>query len=68
MIRLSKMKMDRPLAALLPTLAEREATGNLDPKAFQSSQQKPAQPAAAAQQAPKETTPKETTPKETTTE
>ncbi len=62
MIRLSKMKMDRPLAALLPTLAEREATGNLDPKAFQSSKQAP------SEQAPKETTPKEKTPKETTTE
>ena len=32
--RLSQQKANRPLPALMPTLQEREATGDLDPKAF----------------------------------
>ena len=37
MVRLAAMKKDRHLPALLPNLAEREATGQLDPKSFRLS-------------------------------
>lgn len=34
LIRLSQAKKNRPLPALMPTLQQREALGNLDPKSF----------------------------------
>jgi coenzyme F420 hydrogenase subunit beta len=34
LVRLAQQKMGRPLPALMPTLQEREKTGDLDPKAF----------------------------------
>lgn len=34
LIRLARAKIDRPLPATMPTLQEREETGDLDPKAF----------------------------------
>lgn len=34
LVRLARQKMDRPLPATMPTLQERQKTGNLDPKEF----------------------------------
>ena len=49
--KLSKFKRNRPLPALMPTLSEREAIGNLDPKNFYKDYVAPDSPQAASDNA-----------------